>query len=52
EGALDGAPVAARRIGTTGGNTVTVGGASISLAALRDAYEGFFPTLMGRKSNG
>jgi len=48
EGALAGAAVPVKRIGTTGGDAVTVGSASVSLAALRDAYEGFFPTLMGR----
>jgi hypothetical protein len=40
--------VPVKRIGTTGGDAVTVGGVSVTLAALRDAYEGFFPTLMGR----
>lgn len=47
EGALDGAAVPVKRIGTTGGDTVTVDSASVTLAALRDAYESFFPALMG-----
>nr|WP_047166526.1 phosphoribosylformylglycinamidine synthase subunit PurL [Sphingomonas sp. Y57] len=37
------AGVTARRLGTTGGETV----AGVSLHKLRDAHEGFFPALMG-----
>jgi phosphoribosylformylglycinamidine synthase subunit PurL len=50
EGALDGAAVPVKRIGTTGGDAVAMGSASVTLTALRDAYESFFPTLMGRDS--
>ncbi|MDB5738260.1 MAG: purL, partial [Sphingomonas bacterium] len=36
-----------RRIGTTGGDALVLTGASIPLADLRRAHEGFFPALMG-----
>ena len=38
----------ARRIGRTGGTAIVAGAASIPLATLRIAHEGFFPDLMGR----
>ena len=42
------APVSAVTIGTTGGDTLTLGAAKpISIKDLRDAYEGWFPTFMG-----
>nr|WP_221237175.1 phosphoribosylformylglycinamidine synthase subunit PurL [Roseospira goensis] len=37
----------ARRIGTTGGEAVAIGGEAVPLADLRAAHEGFFPALMG-----
>src|SRR5690606_16873271 len=42
------APVSAIVIGTTGGDTLTLGHAKpISVKDLRDAYEGWFPAFMG-----
>jgi phosphoribosylformylglycinamidine (FGAM) synthase-like enzyme len=35
------------RIGTTGGDAITVADGAVSLAALRAAHEAFFPSLMG-----
>ena len=44
---LDGAQLdRLRRIGTTGGDTLVLGGVSVSLAALRAAHEGAFPAMM------
>ncbi|KAA5606595.1 phosphoribosylformylglycinamidine synthase subunit PurL [Roseospira marina] len=37
----------ARRIGSTGGNALTLGGVSVPLATLCDAHEGWLPRLMG-----
>ena len=46
--AADGEAVPARRIGTTGGASLTVGDAyTISLSELRKAYEGWLPDYMG-----
>ncbi|MBB4633444.1 phosphoribosylformylglycinamidine synthase subunit PurL [Sphingosinicella soli] len=50
EGALDGAAVPVKRIGTTGGDVVSLGTTSASLESLRAAFEGFFPVLMGREA--
>jgi phosphoribosylformylglycinamidine synthase len=38
----------ARRIGTTGGDRITIGASSVALADLRAAHEGFLPDLMSR----
>jgi phosphoribosylformylglycinamidine synthase len=46
-GDLSGRGVPARRIGTTGGDAVTLAGASLPLADLRDAHEGWLPGVMG-----
>ena len=40
------AGVPAQQIGTVGGDAVSLNGSSASLAALRQAHEGFFPHLM------
>ncbi|RDE10288.1 phosphoribosylformylglycinamidine synthase subunit PurL [Pelagibacterium lacus] len=46
------APVPAVAIGTTGGDTLTLGSAKpISIKDLRDAYEGWFPAFMGDTLN-
>jgi phosphoribosylformylglycinamidine synthase subunit PurL len=45
---LDRAKVPFAKIGTVGGDALHVNGASIPLATLRAAHEGFFPALMGK----
>jgi phosphoribosylformylglycinamidine synthase len=37
----------ARRVGTTGGDAMVIGGASVALSLLRDAHEGWLPGVMG-----
>ncbi|MBY0509980.1 MAG: hypothetical protein K2P94_07480, partial [Rhodospirillaceae bacterium] len=44
------AGVTARRIGTTGGTTITLGSDSIDLAVLRQLHEDWFPTYMAAAS--
>jgi phosphoribosylformylglycinamidine synthase len=38
--------VPVRRLGTTGGDTLTLGSDSIVVKALKDAYEGWLPAYM------
>ncbi len=42
------AGVPATKIGSTGGDTLSAAGAKVTLAALREAHEGFLPGLMNR----
>jgi phosphoribosylformylglycinamidine synthase len=42
-------PVNVRRLGTTGGDSIQVNGAEVSLDELRRAHEAFFPKLMGKE---
>ncbi|MGE4281285.1 MAG: phosphoribosylformylglycinamidine synthase subunit PurL [Magnetospirillum sp.] len=42
----------ARVIGKTGGETISVGGASVSVAELRDINEGWLPAFMGAEMSG
>jgi len=44
------ADVPLEEIGTTGGKAITLGGAALELAALRELHEGWFPNYMSRRA--